>query len=210
MSENAETTIVKKHQRAVSAPQPIRRPDLPVVDELGFEAIDFDCFRCGRPGYMSKNYAEILQHHGRRLGCLACDRPDIYKWSVEVQPGGAKREYLSPRSDSEIRRLLTPEARLLSEKQGRLHSLKARRDALVELVANAEMEWTGLLDAIDALESETAELTVKVQSLDAGGLADKVRQAQTLKERILKLTAEIDAAKKANAPTMTKNPEVSR
>lgn len=205
-----ERVDVGKRDKDQVKQQRTDRPDLPLLDEHGFESIEFKCWRCARPDYREKNAAEAFLRNGHKLFCLPCARPDLFEWEVETLLDGTRREYIRPLSAKETYKAISPEARALAEKQALAQILRARRDAILQLTTSLEVEYMQLLDAIEAAEKDVIEATAYVSAAEKEQVHDKVAQLKRLQENVARLTYEVDAAKKAEAEAARKNEKTGR
>lgn len=181
--------------------QPVAEPELKTVDELGFETVEYRCWKCARLQYREKNGAEAYLRNGKKLFCMPCERPDLFIWEVEELADGTKREYIRPLSHKEIMKSVSPEARELAGKQAIAQILRARRAAILKLTQDLEIEYMSLGPAIAAAEKDVEEAQMNLQVLDnSDQLGKKVRSVQEVNAAIMRLVAEIEAAKKANEP----------
>lgn len=176
--------------------QVLHRPDVPLLDELGFETLEFECWRCKRTDYREKMMAEAMQRNGHKLFCIGCET-GMFKWKTETLDDGTKREYIQPLTRREMHNQISPEAHMLMEKQALAQTLRARAKRIREQTEQLELEYLSLMDAIPQAEADVLEAEKKVSALAHDGLADKVRAIKKLEDNVAKLVKEIEDAKKA-------------
>lgn len=178
--------------------QPLTRPDLPTLDELGFETVEFKCWRCARTDLREKNMAEAIQRGGHKLFCMACDRPDLFEWDAEKLADGTIREFIRPLSAREVYKQLSPEAHALAAKQALVQCLRVRRDAILRETAKLEEEFMSLMPAIEIAEQDVIEAQRLVSAMEHDQVSQKMASLEKLNADVERLKAEIAAAEKAN------------
>jgi len=172
--------------------QKLHRPDLPLLDEFGMETVQFKCWRCARTDSREKNTAEAYQRNQKKLFCTACDRPDLFEWDVETMLDGSKREFLRPLTRREMHNQMSPEAHALAAKQGVAQILRHRAQVILQLTSEMEVEYMGLVKAIEAAEADVIEAEMLVSAMEKDEVGKK------LNAKIKRLVAEIAEANRQN------------
>jgi len=170
-------------------------PEIPRLDEMGFETVDFKCWKCGRPDYSEKNRADAFLRNGHKLFCTACDRPDLYEWKVDKETG---REYLHPLSPKEQHKRIAPEAHALMAKQALVQCLRLRRDTILRMTAQLEMEYMQLAPAIEQAEKDVIEAEMLVSAMEKSEIGKKIAAIEDMNAKVMRLVKEIEEAKKAS------------
>lgn len=196
MGKREDKEAQQKRENLKQNPQKLFAPDLPVYDELGMEAYEFKCWRCARPDYREKNSAEAILQNGKKLFCTACDRPDLYEWDVETLADGTKREFLRPLTEREMYKRISPEAHMLAAKQALVQTLRARREAILRMTSQLEVEYHGLIDAIKTAEADMIEAEKLCSMMEKDDVGRKIESAQELQAKVMRLVKEIEDAKK--------------
>lgn len=192
-------TVSKGKREAVKQSkdkQELYEPEIPMLDEMGFETYQFRCWRCARYDYREKNAAEAIQRGGHKLFCLPCDRPDLFEWSVETLFNGEKREFIRPLTHKEMHDRISDEARLLMAKQALVQNLRDRATKILKLTAELEVEYMNLQPAIEAAEKDAREAEILVSAMEKDDVGRKIENLEELNAKIKRLVAEIEEAKK--------------
>lgn len=200
VEERVPVSKKKEEKRGTQQPltQQFVRPDIPMPDEFGMETVLFKCWRCLRTDARSKEVAEAYARNNKKLFCTACDRPDMFEWDVEVLSDGTKREYLRALTEKEMRDRISPEAHALAAKQALVQNLRYRAVQILKLTTELEVEYHGLMKAIVQAEEDVQAAEILVSAMEKDEIGKKLTNLEKLKENVMRLTSEIEAAKKAN------------
>lgn len=123
-------------------------PRGPGQDELGYELVPFTCAKCGVLDHVNPLLAEIYDR--RRLWCLPCQDPHLWKWRSDPDTG-ERFLYPDPRGKRPASRLGEAERRELELRHGELLDLQDRRAYLERCVATMQAELATILPRIEDL-----------------------------------------------------------
>lgn len=181
----------------VNQTQELHRPDVKMLDECGFETLEFKCWRCARTDHRSKEVAEAMQRNGKKLFCIGCERPDMFEWEVETLADGiTKREYIRPLTRREMYNKISPEAHMLAEKQALAQTLRARAERIRQLTAAMEEEYQTLVPAIAQAEADVLEAERMVLAMEKDDVGKKIESLKDMEDKIKRLVSEIAEAQK--------------
>lgn len=176
--------------------QQLETPDLPVEDEYGQECVEYRCWKCKRPSYMAREAAEMIRSHGSRLGCLPCDRPDLFRWEYDEE---TQREILGDLTPAHKRQLLKrlpggEEREEYNDALAMLQLMRDRRDDLTNRAAEINEELRSLRERLPAQEELVARLNKEMQVATSNAVEQKRDEIRELQEKIERLRGQIESS----------------